>query len=181
MAGDKLYVGEMIEAVNAKLDSVMTSMASQVAKMDEQIAALNAVNTSVGQSVSSGNLTAGITNSLILNQADISTNSTTPVLAASCKIFGKGKVKISAEITSSDNYVVRIYYSINGAANVEFGNTNTTGYVLKTVDINVNALDEVKFYIVSMSTSWTATIKALSLKVQYNVVNLVTEGYVVKV
>lgn len=178
MAGEQIYIGEMLKSVNAKLDDVMTSMASQVAKMDDQIAALNTVNTTVGQSIVSGNLVASNNNAKIMNAVQ-KTATNTPVEVGRIKIFGNGKIRVSASIKAqSVNYWAYLRYSINGAAQVALGQIKQTAFNTVQADINVKYLDEIVFYLVDEVSYETATLEAQTLKAMYDLTNLVVDGYV---
>lgn len=50
MAGENIYIGKMIAGLQDKIDTMTTSTAAQVSKMDEQIVALQDINSAVGQS-----------------------------------------------------------------------------------------------------------------------------------
>jgi hypothetical protein len=184
MAGKDVYLGKMMESLDLKIDSLMTAMDNQVLKMDDQIAALNTVNTTVAQSISAGNLMPGPGNSCVVNGAtDVTRQTETLFEVGRAKIFGNGKIRALATMKTSSGSVGNngyIYYSINGGTSTLLGSVLNTSYQTIQKDIAVNYLDEIVFSLRSSGTSPSVTLQAESLKIEYDVINLVVNGFVNK-
>ena len=181
MAKGKIFIGEIMGDMVASLGSLETAMDSQVLKMDDQITELQVINTTVGQGISSGNLIPADTGA-VLNTVDITAQSTLKASVGKVKCFGKGKVRVRGEIKTASGTGAKaiLYYSLNGAADVQVQAAVAETYSVVSADIAVKDLDEIELKIFA-NTGATATIKANTGIVGYDLVNLAGDGYIVKV
>lgn len=184
MAGDQIYIGEMLKAVNTKLDSVMAKIDSQILKLDDQITALDVVNTTVAQTITSGNIKPGIENTISMGNTEQSQAGIDLKLVGSCKVFANGMLKISA-VTKLSSYSIgktaKLSCKINQGTEIVIAEHGNTTYTSVSGDISVKAYDKIDFYISSNTAGYTCTLEANSLKFQYDIINLAVEGFVVKV
>lgn len=171
MAGSDLFIGEMLEKLNTKLDLVTL-------KLDT----LHEINTTVGQSVSSGNVIPGNSKAVILNNADIIAGSNATVEVGRVKIFAKGKITVSGKIKhSSGNFAALLYSFDGGTTKTRIGSQAGTTYTLVSDQLAVTDMQELILYLQNTVSGNTATIEANSCKVSYDVVNLAVDGYILKV
>lgn len=170
MAGKTIYTGDMIAALQDKIDTM-------TATLQAHTTALGNINTAVGQQIISGNAKASDTVKLTATHSEISSTPSTYVEVCRAKLFVNGKVrfKMTGKSTGGTN---GLYYSVDGGTTkVAIKTGMTSSYVEYALDVNVLNLQEVIFYIY-VSSAGTTNAQANSTKICFDLVNLVTDGYV---
>lgn len=183
MASGKIFIGNIMADMVDALGSMEESMEDQIDKMDDQIAELENINTAVGQTVISGNLGIGTDNTLILNTSDININGSGTTEVARVNSFAKGTITITGKIKSNTpSGTATLQYSIdNGSTKVNVGTTQSTGYVSVSANVNITTTTTIIIY---FNYNWggnIGTLEANSCKINYNVLNLAVDGYIVKI
>lgn len=181
MAKGKIFIGEIMADMVAALGSIDDTMLSQIAKTDEQIIELQTINDNIGQSISAGNIKSGTENIILLSETDKTiTNQQTAIEIGRIKSFAYGKINISAEILGASAYTY-LQYSINGGTKVSIGAAASASYTVRSADINVAFNDEVIVYLSTVGVASSGSYKGGSGTVKYDLLNLVSDGFVVKV
>lgn len=170
----KIYIGTMIEDLKTKIDSMVTTL-------NAHTTALGNINTAVAQQINKGNIIPSDTVAMALTHAEISAPNSTPIEIARFKIYADGKLRIKL-FGKSNNGAGAISTSIDGGTTkVVLISTLTNGsYTAKSADMNVTYLQEVIFYI-NGTSGGTAALQANSFSVCYDLVDLINNGYIIKV
>jgi hypothetical protein len=187
MAKGKIFIGEIMADMVTALGSIDDTMLSQITKIDEQIAELQTINTTVAQTVTSGNLESGTENIISITHTEKSSSVGSPTEICRFKSFALGKVNLSAMLQCSHNYnYAKLKYSKDGGTTkIQIGSavgSPAVTWALVQGDINVAIGDEVILYVaIDDAGGYTVKAQANSAKASYNLLNLSTDGYFVKV
>lgn len=188
MAKGKIFIGDIMADMVAALGSIDDTMLSQIAKTDEQIIELQNINDTVGQGIQAGNIIDGTENIIVLNAANVVATATSADAYAEIgrvKCFSKGKIRISGRIVhaTSSARAQMCYSTDGGTTKILFGTEVANVETDQTVNINVTDGLEVIVFIKSRyaSGSGASTCIAETGTVSFNLINLVTDGFVVKV
>lgn len=180
MAGKTIYTGDMIAALESKIDTMVTTLQAHTT-------ALGNINTAVAQSVSALNVKAGVTDfSLVVNDADtavVCTVADTAYDADSVKIFCNGVITFACNIKNSSISDANIGYKLNGGTAVyplaEHASLGTS-YVAKTFNIPVEFGDTVTLCVYTGSSGRTLTIQA-GATLKYDLMDIVNNGAIVNI
>lgn len=181
MAGLQLYIQKMFADMQTALSSVQTDMAAQSLKIDDTITELQNINVSVGQGIQAGNVNAGTEEEVIYNTVAKAT-AVGSLLIGSMACFANGVVTIQGEVQAGavSQSAAFLEYSIDGGTTkIEIGELTTTSYVVVSKDISVTANTVIQMYL--RSGIGTATLKANTGKITYDLINLAVDGVIVKV
>lgn len=184
MAKGKIFIGEIMADMVTALGSIDDTMISQITKIDEQITELQEINNSVGQSIQTGKIAAGTENVLILNDTEINTNGTVTKEIGAAKVYADGSLKIGAMIRRvGTNSTLFLKYAINAGAQTNIGTVPTANgsFELRETTITVSANDIVRLYITGVSGNDHLVYQANSGKIEYDLVNVATDGYIIKI
>ena len=191
MAGKDIYLGKMMEALDIKLDSVMTSIGAQTAKMDEQIikmdeqvAQLINVSNSTSQSVTSLKVVSSDDLFYETNMPQISL-ATAPSLTTidphRFQSYASGTLTVKARIKSDGAAQTILLISTDGGTNkVEIGRTNLTSFVEVSKLINVTNAGTIILYVQSNTLNPTITIEAGSVNFYGKLNNIIDGGGIIK-
>jgi hypothetical protein len=170
MAGDNVYIGEMIAGLQTKIDEMVTAMAAQTT-------ALGNINAAVAQSVSALNIKPGTTVKNLGN-AILSTTSTTTVSLKGITAFCVGKFYINFTIYTSSIGEARAAYRLNGGAWVDlppigYGVTHTPITQAEIPILTAGTLVEIGLR--TNSASYPAYIEA-GITFKYDLIDIVNDG-----
>lgn len=184
MAGKTIYTGDMIAALEAKIDTMVSSLASQVTKMDTQITKLDNVITAISQSATDVNLKPSATLFVALNNANAvitnpALNTWTDLgLRFVPLVNGVATVKMSVK-TSSAATIKWVGYAFDGSTDIISLFTGlTTAYVEKTFTINLQKGRMIKFYgkNTESASGGTFDVQANTLKVYAELGDIVNDA-----
>lgn len=166
MAGKILYAGEMFQAM--------------IAKLDQSIAALNAVNTAVSQGVTSLNVKPGSDKVMTFAHGvkTRNTGGTTIGKVVDFRSSCNGVVSVTVRVKTTENLFGSLFYCINNGAFVNaylsFSPANT--WIEKTFNIPVMVGDIISLGLAQDKASGPTLSLDDNTRISYSVVNLVTEG-----
>lgn len=192
MSGGKtLYQGEMLESLEAKIDAVMLKLDGQIASMETQVTALNAINTSVAQSISAVNVAPSDNSKWVLPARVTKTAvADTYVAVARLVLLMNGKCRLGMQFgarrsTGTVSRTATLKYNINGGADVVVGTVNLgtgTTIVLSSIfsaDISCNFGDVIVFSVMSSNADIVeVNMIETTTKVSYDLLDIVSSGAV---
>lgn len=183
MAGKNVYLGKMLQGLEANIDDLKADMGTMSTDMGQMVAELLALKTTVGQGIQTVNIKAGTGNTLILNAAEISHSqfSGSNRVVYSIVVMGTGTFNIVGNIKSGSGNCA-MTYSQNG---IEKGDIVAYPSALSYKPFNKNIAvvcgDILAFSVHERNgTNGTIYIDTGS-KVQYDLIDIVNQGAIVKV
>lgn len=167
MAGESVYIGQLFKAMTDKLTSMIT-------KLDSQITALGAINSSVAQGVNTLNVKVGSGKTVVLNAAEISKTGTVEQVAVSFKSFCAGYFTLDAQTKINGTGNGRFSWRKNGGSwNVTTVTATSYTPVSAVIPIAVGDLIEIGLY---GTLAGTITYMAANATVKYSLLDIVNEG-----
>jgi len=187
MAGEKVYTGAMISALETKIDTMTGKLDTMITDLAAHTTKLGEISSGVSQGVSTLNVKSGITGKTVVLKGSIaeivmSTMSTNYSIGVGFKARCNGVVKFNCVAYCESTNTVNIGYDINGGTVVfPLGSAFSLGtsHTAKTFDIPVNAGDNVRIMVVCTSSGGKKILFEAGCNVSYDLLDIVLEGAVV--
>lgn len=178
----KIYIGNMLQEMQSAIADLQTDMGTMSTDMASMVAELVAVKETIGQGITSINVEAGTDKEVVFNSADITAHQTvmsTPVQLLELVSLSKGVMTISGSVVSATP-TTTFSYKINDGSLVTI---TTLGAETKAFSINIplNVADNIKFMITTGYTHIADFQLLAGCNAQYNIVDVVNDGGIVKV
>ena len=178
MAGQEIYLGKMIEALQ-------TDIATMVSTLNAHTTALGNINTAVSQGISSIICEYSDTeNPIIISDVDLVGNGSTGAVVKTIKCFTEGGVRFSGRIknsVSSPTAHAILAISINGGAYVNIAQSapNSTAYTSFTHNLVTARGDKIDFKLFNQNGGgYAATVEA-GFKANYKKLDIANDGAIV--
>jgi hypothetical protein len=173
----KIYIGNMLQEMQSAIADLQTDMGTMSTDMASMVAELIALKTTIGQGITSLNVSAGTVNSVVLNDTEITLASATITKKITFVCKCDGIIRFNGEVKCSSTQA-NLFYSVNSGSNVSIISTASTSYVAATKDIIVKSNDVVDILMQSAGPSYTAFLKE-GASINYDILDVVNDGAII--